>query len=214
MVRNFLLIVALATPAGLLAQYQVVPSSQAPPSQVPPPSSTVVVPSTNIYVVGGGLYGTGVYFAQPAAVAPAESTSTTGISLAGHAGISLMNPPSAPTAFAPAAVTGYSGGYAGYSSTPATVEPEPSGRLINDVGPSYFRESMTSAGGAPAVSLGEVAAQYRANRPQGVRTYTNVDAQRLSNKVGVSGATPTESRPAPATPPPPQSRPEPTEPPH
>lgn len=209
MVPRFLLIAVLAAPAGLLAQMPV-------PSQAPPPSSTVVVPSTNIYVVGGGLYGTGVYVAQPAAVAPAESTSTTGISLAGHTGISLMNPPiesTAPSGFAPAAVTSYSGGYAGYSSPAATVAPEPSGRLINDVGPSYFGGSTASASGARAVSLGEVAAHYRANRPQNVRTFTNADAEQLSNKVGITSTTTTGSRPAPATQPPPQSRPEPSQPP-
>src|SRR5215472_1752957 len=122
MLRKLLLIAVLATPAGLVAQMQAVPSAQAPP-----PSSTVVVPSTNIYVVGGGLYGTGVYVAQPAAVVPAESTSTIGISLAGHTGISLMNPSSestAPGAIAPAGVTSYSGGYTGYASTVATVAPE------------------------------------------------------------------------------------------
>jgi hypothetical protein len=205
MVRKVLLIAALATPAGLLAQYQALPSSQAPP-----PSSTVVVPSTNIYVVGGGLYGTGVYVAQPAAVVPAESTPTTGISLSGRTGISLMNPSSestTPGAIAPAGVTSYSGGYAGYSSTAATIAPEPAGRLINDLGPSYFGESTS---GAPAVSLGEVAAQYRANRPHSVRTFTNADAERLSNKAGVTGTTRTGS-PAPATQP--QSRPEPSQPP-
>ena len=210
MFPKFLLIVLLAIPAGLLAQMPV------SPSQAPPPSSTVVVPSTNIYVVGGGLYGTGVYVAQPSAVAPAESTSTTtGISLAGHTGISLMNPPSestAPSGFAPAAVTSYSGGYSGYSSPAATVAPEPSGRPINDVGPSYFGDSTTSARGAPAVSLGEVAAHYRANRPQSVRTFTNADAEQLSNKVGIRGTTATGSRPAPATQPR-ESRPEPSQPP-
>lgn len=206
MIRMFFLFAALAAPAGLTAQYQLAPGNPSAPQ-----NGTVVVPAANIYVVAGGLYGAGVYVVPPAVAAP-ESASTVGISLAGRAGISLGQPVELGTRVtAPAPMTvyggyGYTGAISGYSpSAPAVIESE---ERIEDLGPSYFVESGPKPNAAPTLSLGEVAAQYRANRPQSVRTFTNADAQRLANKVTIAGVSTTESAPPAAEPPITQSRPE------
>jgi hypothetical protein len=212
MIRRFLLLATLATPVALFAQ-ATVPAG--------PGNNTVVQPGANIYVVGGGLYGTGVYvMPSGGAVAPGPGTgpgpgTEAGISLAGRTGISLDQPlqlgvqstlaPSWPvTAYAGYNVGSVAGAYG--ETEAATIEgvaPAAAG-VANDFGPSY------AAGGEPqvsAASLGEVAAYYKANQ-QNVRTYTNADAQRLGGTVTVpatqAGGTP-EVAQAPA-----ETRPQPT----
>ena len=184
MTRTIFLVAVLATSLGLFAQ-----NRPAPANPTSPQSSIVEVPATNIYVVGGGLYGGGVYVMPPAAAAP---ESTTGISLAGRAGISLNTPVElgVQSTLAPSnPVPNYGYGYApsGYSASAPTVA-ESSERVL-DLGPAYFVDSGANASTTSNLSLAEVAAQYRTNRPQAVRTYTNADAEKLANKVSIVGAT-------------------------
>ncbi len=217
MIRKFFVIAAIAVPASFYAQTQPVSARPAPAQ-----SGTIVVPSTNIYVVGGGLYGGGVYVA-PGGTSSTESAA--GISLAGQSGISINQPFDLGVRITPTApVYGdSSAGPGSYTGTEAAAEA--SGRAVNDLGPSYFEGSMPNASAAPTMSLGEIAAQYRANRPQNIRTYTNADAERLGNKISVAGAPIAEgalssnapnvvaqNRPAPspaAQPPVPKEKPEP-----
>jgi len=159
------------------------------------------MPGTNIYVVGGGLYGTGVYvMPSGTAVAPGVATgpgAEAGISLAGRAGISLEQPLQlgVQSTLAPSwpvnAYAGYNvGNAAGIYGAPEAASAEAAAPSVasvtHDFGPSY------PAGGGPqasAASLGEVAAYYKANQQQNVRTYTNADAQRLAGTVTIPGTT-------------------------
>jgi len=184
MTRAVLLVAVLATPLSLFAQNQ-------PASSAPPQSTMVEVPATNIYVVGGGLYGSGVYVMPPTAAAPAAPESTTGISLAGRAGISLNTPidlglQSTLTPTNPMINYGYTTPASG--SAPAAESAESSER-VKDLLPASFVDSGTSASAAPSLSLAEIAAQYRANRPRSVRTFNNADAEKLTNKVSIIGVT-------------------------
>src|SRR5262252_3558158 len=174
MIRKFFLLATLAVAAGLSAQ------SSAPANQG---NSNVAAPGTNIYVVGGGLYGTGVYV-MPGGVTAAPGTAA-GISLAGRAGISLNEPLQlgVQSTLAPSWPV-YA--YGGYASAPEAVAGEgASAAAVNrDFGPSHSADAQPQAS---AISLGEVAAYYKANRPQNVRTYTNADAQRLAAAVTIRG---------------------------
>ena len=189
MIRKLFLVNVLAMPACLLAPALWAQNPAAAPGQGTQ-GGTIVPPSTNIYVVAGGVYGTGVYLGQPTTTA---SELTTGISLAGHAGISFNQPveASASGAFAPATPPSVLG-YTVYPAS-ATTTAEPSERLINDVGPSYFADSPANASTASPLSLGEVAAQYKANRSQNTRSYSNTDVGQPANKVTIVGG----SQPAP-----------------
>lgn len=194
MFRRFPFIAILATSAGLFAQHQSNSTPQAQYGWVTQPSSppVVVVPSApSVYVVGGGLYGTGVYLVNPGTL-PFQST---GISMSGRQGISLETPLQT-GAFTGAPSLGgwstYSNAVAAYSglwadSGGAAAETD-SGRMINDMGPSYYAGAAVVAAPAPAPSVGEVAAQYRAHHPRSVRTFTNADVQRLTNTVTIPGA--------------------------
>src|SRR5262249_38685045 len=186
MTRAVLLVAVLATPLSLFAQNQ-------PASSAPPQSTMVEVPATNIYVVGGGLYGSGVYVMPPPAAGAVASEATTGISLAGRAGISLNTPvdlgvqstltPSNPTINYGSTPSAYS------ASAPAAAESAESSERVKDLLPASFVDSGTSASAAPSLSLAEIAAQYRANRPRSVRTFNNADAEKLTNKVSIIGVT-------------------------
>lgn len=211
MIRKFFLLATLATPVALFAQ------ATAPAG---PGNNTVVMPGTNIYVVGGGTYGTGVYVMPGgAAVAPGTAGgpgTEAGISLAGRAGISLEQPLQlgVQSTLAPSwpvnTYAVYNVGNAGVAySGPEAASVEgavPAGAgVTNDFGPSYLAGNEPQAS---AASLGEVAAYYKANQ-QNVRTYTNADAQRLAGTVTIpgteAGATteaaqpPAESRPQPSS---------------
>jgi hypothetical protein len=199
MIRKFFLLATLVTPVALFAQ------GTAPAG---PGNNTVVMPGTNIYVVGGGLYGTGVYVVPGGpAVAPGTSTTGTeaGISLAGRAGISLNQPmqlgvqstlaPSWPVTAYSAYNAGSAAGAYGAPEAASTESVAPSvASATHDFGPSY------AAGGEPpasTISLGEVAAYYKANQ-QNVRTYTNADAQRLAGTVTIPETKAEAAAPQPA----------------
>src|SRR5260370_41329646 len=77
MIRKFFVIAAIAVPASFYAQTQPVSARPAPAQ-----SGTIVVPSTNIYVVAGGIYGGGIYVA-PKGISTTEPAA--GSSLAGQA---------------------------------------------------------------------------------------------------------------------------------
>src|SRR6185312_15051004 len=197
MLSRILLALTLAAPITVLAQY----ATTGPNGQVAPAGSTVVVVGNG----GGPILSTpSVTFGTP--------QSTAGISLADHAGISNATPtnPAIPSA---------SESYPVYSNTNT-------GRMINDVEPSSFAGAAYVSGAptgavagtvaAPgnAASLGELAAKYKAARPQNIRTYTNADAQRLSDTMDVHGANVTPvsagnttpaTMPAPATTQPPST---------
>ena len=194
----YVLYVMLTAPVALFAQ------GTAPAS----PGNTVVMPGTNIYVVGGGLYGTGVYVVPGSTpgVAGVAAPGGAGISLAGRAGISLEQPMQlgVQSTLAPSwPVNAYANYNVGNASAPeaASVEgtaPATAGHT-NDFGPSYL------ASGEPqtaVASLGEVAAYYKANRPQHVRTYTNADAPTSNGIVILHRTKPDQAAPQPAMPPP------------
>jgi hypothetical protein len=197
MVPRILLSLILSAPITMMAQYM----TTAPNGQLAPAGSIMVVGN------GGGpaLSTPSLTFGTPAP--------TAGISLADRAGISNVAPtvqgvPSYPESVpvysnvTPAGVNGYANGYAatGESTAVTAANAATSGRLINDLGPSYYAGTGTVSGGAgpsgtstamnavSGASLGEIAAQYKSARPQNIRTYTNADAQRLSDSMNVHGA--------------------------
>ena len=206
MLSRILLALSLAAPTAVLAQYATI----GPNGQVTTAGSVVVVGN------GGG----------PALSTPnmtfGATQSTAGISLADHAGISNTAPVNP-------AIPSTSESYPLYSNTNAAgmgVQPAMSegvaaapatGRMINDIQPSSFG-GAAYVSGAPAgaaagtvpgprntASLGEIAAKYKAARPQNIRTYTNADAERLNGSMNVHGANVepvSASNTAPSTPPP------------
>ena len=186
MTRAVFLVAVLATSLGLFAQ-------NLPASSAPQQSTMVEVPATNIYVVGGGLYGSGVYVMPPPGVAPAAPESTTGISLAGRAGISLKTPidlgvQSTLTPTNPMINYGYAP--SAYSASAlAAAESAESSERVKDLLPASFVDSGTSASAAPSLSLAEIAAQYRMNARRAVRTFNNADAEKLTNKISIIGVT-------------------------
>jgi hypothetical protein len=213
MLSRILLALTLAAPITVLAQY----ATTGPNGQVAPAGSSVVVVGNG----GGPILSTpSVTFGTP--------PSTAGISLSDHAGISNTAPTNT-------AIPSASESYPVYSNTNAAnmgVQPAPAegvaavpapantGRLINDIEPSSFGgAAFVSGASAGAVagsvagtrntaSLGEIAAKYKAGRPQSIRTYTNADAQRLSDTMDVHGANVapvSASNTTPATMPPPSA---------
>jgi hypothetical protein len=208
MIRKLALFVILAAPV-------VFAQSTAPAS----PGNTVVMPGTNIYVVGGGLYGTGVYVvpgSTPGVAGVAAPGGVAGISLAGRAGISLEQPMQlgVQSTLAPSwPVTAYAGynapyttGANGVSEAAAAESAAPTtGGPASDLGPAYAAGEPE----APAVSLAEVAAYYKANRPQHVRTYTNADAPPSAGIVKLPKSKSGEATPQPAMPPPQPLQPKP-----
>jgi hypothetical protein len=208
MLSRILLALSLAAPTAVLAQYATI----GPNGQV----TTAVVGN------GGG----------PTLSTPnmtfGATQSTAGISLADHAGISNTAPINP-------AIPSTSESYPLYSNTNAAgmgVQPAmtegvatapATGRMINDIQPSSFG-GAAYVSGAPAgavagtvpgpkntASLGEIAAKYKAARPQNIRTYTNADAERLNGSMNVHGANVepvSASNTAPSTPPtPPATQP-------
>jgi hypothetical protein len=193
MTRSYTLLAALSAAMTfpfpcLLAQGQPASSTRGVGQAGQP--STIVLPSTNVYVTGGGFYGNGIYVV-PSGALTAPFTGA-GISLADRSGISLYTPietglqstlgpregglPNNGMAYATAPY----GVALGYTSAPCPPGETP-GRLINDLGPSYFVGATGPA--TPPISLGEVAAQNKAKGPRSVRIYTNADAERLSNQI-------------------------------
>jgi hypothetical protein len=196
----FLLTLAAST---LFAQNQTTPPQGSG-------SPTVVVSPPSVYVVAGGVYGTGVAVIPPATL----PTQNTGISLANQAGISLTAPLQTGVTSALPSTAGlgygtpaygtpaYSGVAGGATTGEAGSEP---GRAIVDLGPSYYGGAVAPEGfgnnaraGAEAAtasaatpSLAEIAAYYKTRVPQSVRMYTNADASRMVSSVkgGTSSTT-------------------------
>ncbi len=71
----------------------------------------------------------------------------------------------------------------------ANMNPQASGRMINDAGPSYFAGGGSLPASMMAVmSLGEVAAKFKSQKPtQNVRTYTNADVERINSSMNLRG---------------------------
>jgi hypothetical protein len=204
MLPRILLALMLTAPFAW-AQYATI----GPNGQIAPAGSTVIV-------VGNG---TGPVLSTPS-VTFGTAAGTAGISLADRAGIS--NNASAPSAVpsGPESSPVYgntnlpnAGAQPVGESAAALAAPNNTGRLINDVGPSYYAgEGFVSdspaglrgaaAGGIGPASLGDIAAKYKSSRPQNIRTYTNADAQRLSDTINVRGANlnPVSAQSAPPTP--------------
>ncbi|HEY6308269.1 MAG TPA: hypothetical protein VI488_17625 [Candidatus Angelobacter sp.] len=200
MLRRFFLAASLATAVGLCAQSQPGSMFQNQPSavtQANSPSVVMVPANPYVYVVGGGSYGTGLYLTNPGTL-PVQNT---GISLAGRAGISLETPlQTGAVSFQPSVILGSpiygvapavaTGGYGAPEA--ATAE---SGRLINDLGPSYYGNEAAVASAPPPPSLGEVAAHYKSQPKKNVRTFTNADAHRLASTIKIPGTPPTPTVP-------------------
>jgi hypothetical protein len=188
---------ALAIPIGLFAQ-NVAPAN--------PGGTPAGAQGTNIYVLGNGLYGNGIFVTPSAGFA--SPPPTTGISLAGRAGISLGEaiPVGVQSTLQPTPLTYYNGSPITYSYGTAPeyageATSAESGPLIRDLLPSYSSEGGGTQ--APSLSVAEVAAQYKANRPQMARTFSNADAQRLANNVTIAGTSVSGGitpAPAPITP--------------
>lgn len=199
MLPRILVVLALASPVALSAQYM----TTGPNGQVAPAGSTVVVVGNG----GGPTVSTpSLTFSSPA--------NTAGISLADRAGISDSAPGTNAIPSASESYPAYSNyGYQGQAMTQegaSVAAPTATGseRLINDVGPSEYGGAAFVGGGAAGsqtattgASLGEVAAKYKASRPQNIHTYTNADAQRLNDSMNVRGVTsaPVSAQNIPAT---------------
>lgn len=190
MLSRILLAFTLTAPVIAVAQYV----TTGPNGQIAPVGSTVIVVGTG----GTPMLSTpSVSFGTPAGAA--------GISLSDRAGISNTTPSATAVPSSPETFPVYSNPNLG--AQPATAETmapagngaATTGRLINDVGPAYYAGAAFAGGSAaPATnaavgataptSLGELAQKYKSSRPQNIRTYTNADAQRLSDSMNVRGA--------------------------
>lgn len=157
-----------------------------------------LTPTTSPTVNGGfvtnGPASGGVLLSTPVISFPSP-VPTAGISDAGRAGISSN------TSLGGAQGMGETMLPNGMIVNPAALNG--SGRLITDVGPSEFIGAVNQ--GAPAPSLAEVAAQFRAQKgSQNARTLTNDDVQRLvgstsnSQPTTVASNMPPSGMPAPA----------------
>lgn len=219
MLSRILWTLLLAAPVAASAQYM----TTGPNGQLVPAGSTVVV-------VGSG---TGPVLTTPTASFATPQT-TAGISLADRAGVNPSAPPGTSLPGAPEASAGYSNAGYGYqagsqttgeSTAVSAANAANTGRLVEDMGPSSFAgagyvEGRAMSGGSQVAgstksSLGEIAAIYKANRPQNIRTYTNADAERLNAKNGVGAGTTTASAanmPATQMQPPPTTSVPPTQP--
>lgn len=196
MFRRVLLVAMIATSLALVGQDQGTPpgGAQGPtqvyqtPVYVPAPSPVVGGYYTGYYGGYGGYYG----ITTPSATFTAPQP-TAGISLADRSGISSSTPlaTGVQSTIAPTTLV--------YTNVQPVSPPAPEMAAIpvsaapiapdSNVGPSYFAGAGgISAAPAPgaAVSLGEVAAQYKTQAPQNVRTFTNADVERMNaaRKVG------------------------------
>jgi hypothetical protein len=196
MARKSLLLAVLAISIGVIAQQPMSPNqAQAPPNVI------AVSPPPTVLVVGGGLYGPSVFMAPTANFATPQPAAGASVSVTGQAGISLNTQPylGVTSTLGPAPLV-YESGEPGYAYTPAAganaagTAPA-SGRLINDMGPSYYEGAVEAAAAAP--SLGEVAAQYRSAPPHPIRIYTNADGERLARTVVISGVPVATNMPPP-----------------
>lgn len=116
---------------------------------------------------------------------------TAGISLADRSGISSSTPvdTGVQTTLSPSTLI-YTN-VEPVNPMAVTTNPSALGGPIRDFGPSYYA-GAASVGAVPptmaAVSLGEVAAKLKAEKPtQNVRTYTNADVQRINENMNLQG---------------------------
>ena len=191
MLPKLFVFAALLVPLSVLAQNKSNPGGQ---TQQPPATVNVVTPpGPNVYVVSGGLYGTGLYPLPYLPMAPSQNAAPP---QAGTAGISFNSPTTYSGPGYSYATPIYSSNAASpyYNATPIvpgteTVAAAPeTGRQINDFGPSYYVGGSTATiARAPAPSVAEVAALYRSAPRRSVRTYTNADFWRLSGSQVVPG---------------------------
>jgi cobalamin biosynthesis Mg chelatase CobN len=138
--------------------------------------------------VGTGAVGSGVLstpggtFASPAP--------TAGISDAGRAGVTANAPMNTgvQSTLENSTVVYTNGAPVNPSNVNVSAAANTGGRLINDMGPSFY--SDTVGGSVNTVSLGQVAAQYKAAKGAvNARTLTNDDVQKmLGDKTGVTMA--------------------------
>ena len=175
---------AMAGPAGTTG------TTQANPSNL----------NTNTNGVTTGTFGGG-FAATPLLATPTATFDaplpTAGITDAGRAGISsnmpvntgvastLASPTMVYTAVPPVNVVVVNPAVGAPSATGAAAGT--SGRLINDMGPSYYSDAMPAGSN---VSLGQVAAQFKASKAAvNARMLTNDDVQKMvSSKTGVTVA--------------------------
>jgi len=111
---------------------------------------------------------------------------TVGISNAGQAGISANSAVGATSTWGPSTVVYTTMQPETVVGTgPVTEAASGTGRLINDMGPSFYSDALPAAG---AVSLGEVAAQFKASKTSvNARMLTNDDVgQMVGTQTGVT----------------------------
>jgi hypothetical protein len=200
MARTIFLLAALVVSISVAAQQPMSPNQ----AQGNPPAVINVNPPPTIVVAGSGLYGPSVFTAPVAGFAtpqlPAGATSTGFVP--GGAGASVNTPAylGVTSTLGPAPLV-YEGGQPGYAYAPsvagAGVPAEASGRLINDMGPTSYAGTMAPgptgevvnlAPPPPPISLGEVAASYRAVAPHPINVYVNPAGQQLEPTLVVTGA--------------------------
>jgi hypothetical protein len=174
------LLAALAVSFGLFVSTPSFAQNTPPPGAAQP--QTVVPMQLNPYY----LYPSGVQ-PVPMLVTPTASFDspppTAGVSNAGRAGISVNNPVNTGlTSTLPPSTMVYTNVQPEVAiPAPANAPPEAAGnesggRLINDMGPSYYADALPAANN---VSLGEVARQFKASKPA-------VNARRLTNEEVVA----------------------------
>ena len=171
-----------ANPGPTVPQTMAGPAATAGTNEGNP--AAVTTTTTTNGVTNGGFFGGGVV-ATPIATFAAPAP-TAGISSAGIAGISANTPASTgvQTTLSPSTIVFTSGVPLNPPAVNLTAAGA-SGRLINDMGPSFFANALPAT---HAVSLGEVAAAIKARGGvQNVRVYTNDDAQRIANHLTVNG---------------------------
>ncbi|HKF23871.1 MAG TPA: hypothetical protein VKE93_20020 [Candidatus Angelobacter sp.] len=202
MTRIILLLTALVTAVSLCAQQPMSPNQP----QGVPQNVISVNPSPTIVVAGSGLYGPSVFMAPSAGFAAPQAAAgaTQSGFVSGAAGVSLNSAPylGVTSTLGPAPLV-YEGGQPGYAYTPGSVSAgveaaAPPGRLINDMGPSSYGgtvapgpngEVVNLAPPPPPISLGEVAASFRATtQPHPLRVYVNPAGQQLEQTYVVTGA--------------------------
>jgi len=202
MARTIFLLAALVASVSLGAQQPMSPNQ---PQGAPQNIISVNPPSAPVVVVGGGLYGPSVFTAPVAGFAATQPTigaTSTGF-VSGSPGISLNATPylGVTSTLGPAPLV-YEGGQTGYAYAPgaAAVPAESAaapGRLINDIAPSKYVGTLAPAPSGevvnltpppPPVSLGEVAASYRAVAPHPINVYVNPAGQQLEPTNVITGA--------------------------
>ena len=193
MSRKGLLVAVLALLTGAYGQ-------QSGGTQPAATDNTQQIPAnlSNGVVINGGFVTNGPY-AAPILSTPsatfASPAPTAGISNAGRAGISANTPVNAGIAITPGSSTMV------YTNVPPVVvenavNASPAneaaanaggGRLINDMGPSYYSDALPAASN---VSLGEVASRLKASKGAvNARMLTNDDVDKMvTDKTGVTMA--------------------------